>query len=173
MKTRKEKAQEIEALHEKFSRAKGVIFTNYKGLTVAEMMQMRRILKEAEIEYRVVKNTLAKIAAQDTPVEVARDEFVGPVGLAIGYDDPVLVAKKILEYQKEKEDFEIRCGVIEGRLMDLDGIKAVSKLPSREVQLAMLAGAMKAPAQKMASALQATIRKLAYALNALKEKKEQ
>ncbi len=137
------------------------------------MMQMRRILKEAEIEYRVVKNTLAKIAAQDTPVEVARDEFVGPVGLAIGYDDPVLVAKKILEYQKEKEDFEIRCGVIEGRLMDLDGIKAVSKLPSREVQLAMLAGAMKAPAQKMASALQATIRKLAYALNALKEKKEQ
>ncbi len=137
------------------------------------MMQMRRILKEAEIEYKVVKNTLARIASKDTPVEVARDEFVGPVGLAIGYDDPVLVAKKILEYQKEKEDFEIRCGVIEGRLMDLDGIKAVSKLPSRDVQLAMLAGAMKAPAQKMASALQATIRKLAYALNALKEKKEQ
>ena len=160
-------------LRDKFSRAKGVIFTNYKGLTVAEMMQMRRILKEAEIEYKVVKNTLARIAAEQTPVEVARDEFVGPVGLAIGYDDPVLVAKKVLEYKKEKEDFEIRCGVIEGRLMDLEGIKAVSKLPSREVQLAMLAGAMKAPAQKMASVLQATIRKLAYALNALKEKKEQ
>ncbi len=136
-------------------------------------MNMRRMLKEAEVEYRVVKNTLARIASEDTPVAVARDEFVGPVGLAIGYDDPVLVAKKVLEYQKEKEDFEIRCGVIEGKLMDLEGIKAVSKLPSREVQLAMLAGAMKAPAQKMATLLQATIRKLGYALNALKEKKEQ
>ncbi len=149
------------------------MFTNYKGLTVAEMMQMRRMLKEADVEYKVVKNTLARIASEGTPMAVARDEFVGPVGLAIGYDDPVLVAKKVLDYKKEKEDFEIRCGVIEGKLVDLEGLKAVSKLPSREVQLAMLAGAMKAPAQKMASALQATIRKLGYALNALKEKKEQ
>ncbi len=150
-----------------------MVFTNYKGLTVAEMMKMRRMLKEADVEYRVVKNTLARIACEDTPVSVARDEFVGPVGLAIGYDDPVLVAKKVLDYRKEKEDFEIRCGVIEGKLVDLEELKAVSKLPSREVQLAMLAGAMKAPAQKMATLLQATIRKLGYALNALKEKKEQ
>jgi len=149
------------------------VFTNYKGLTVAEMMQMRRMLKEAEVEYKVVKNTLARIASEGTPMEVVRDEFIGPVGLAIGYDDPVLVAKKVLDYKKEKEEFEIRCGVIEGKFVDLDGLKAVSKLPSREVQLAMLAGAMKAPAQKMASALQATIRKLGYALNALKEKKDQ
>ncbi len=132
---------------------------------------MRRMLKEADLEYRVVKNTLAKIAAEETPVAAAKDEFVGPIGIAIGYDDPVIVAKKVIDYSKENEKFGIKCGVIEGKFVDLEGLKQVAKLPSRDVQLAMLAGAMAAPMSKMASLLQATVQKLGYALNALKDKK--
>ncbi len=173
LKTRKEKAEEMELLREKFQRAKGVVFTDYKGLTVHEVSQMRRSLREAEIEYRVVKNTLARIASKDTPLEVAAEYFTGPVGLAIGYDDPVIVAKKVLEYAKENEKFGVRAGMVEGRLVDVDELKAVAKLPPRDVQLAMLAGAFSAPLTKMASLLQATVQQLGYALNALRAKKEE
>ncbi|NOY39000.1 MAG: 50S ribosomal protein L10 [Nitrospirae bacterium] len=173
MKTRKQKSGELEELKEKFARAKGVVFTDYKGLTVAQVSEMRRLLRASEIDYRVVKNTLASIAAEDTPVSVAKDQFVGPVGIAIGYDDPVLVAKKVLEYAKGNETLGVKGGVIEGKFVDLKDLKNVASLPSRDVQLAMLAGVMSAPMSKMASLLQATIRKFGYALNGLKEKKSQ
>lgn len=173
LKTRKQKSGELEELKEKFARAKGVVLTDYKGLTVAQISQMRRLLRESELDYRVVKNTLAKIAAEDTPVSVAKDQFVGPVGIAIGYDDPVLVAKKVLEYAKGNDMFGVKGGVIEGKFMDLKDLKSVASLPPRDVQLAMLAGTMAAPMSKMASLLQATIRKFGYALNGLKEKKSQ
>jgi len=150
-----------------------VVFTDYKGLTVAQISEMRRLLKASEIEYRVVKNTLARIAAEETPVAVAKDQFTGPVGIAIGYDDPVIVAKKVLEYAKQNETFGVRGGVIEGKLVDLDALKSVATLPSRDVQLAMLAGAMAAPMSKMASLLQATIQRFGYALSALRDKKGQ
>ena len=134
---------------------------------------MRRSLKESDIEYRVVKNTLARIASDETPLSVAKDHFTGPVGLAIGYDDPVIVAKKVLEFAKENEKFGITYGVIEGRLIDVGALKDVAKLVSREVQLSILAGALSAPLSKMASLLQATIQRFGYVLNALKEKKGQ
>ncbi|VAX29291.1 LSU ribosomal protein L10p (P0) [hydrothermal vent metagenome] len=150
-----------------------MVFTDYKGLTVAQVSEMRRLLRASEIDYKVVKNTLASIAADDTPVSVAKEQFIGPVGIAIGYDDPVLVAKKVLEYAKGNETLGVKGGVIEGKFMDLKDLKSVASLPPRNVQLAMLAGAMAAPMSKMASLLQATIRKFGYALNGLKEKKGQ
>lgn len=162
----------MDLLRERFQRAKGVVFTNYKGLTVKEISEMRRSLHEAQIEYKVVKNTLARIASKDTPLEVASEFFTGPVGLAIGYDDPVIVAKKVLEYAKGNEKFGITGGVVEGRLVDEATLKTVAKLPPREVQLAMLAGAFASPLTKMASLLQATVQRFGYALNALKAKKE-
>ncbi len=148
-----------------------MVLTDYKGLTVAEMSEMRRMLKESSLEYRVVKNTLARIAAEDTPVAVLKDEFVGPVGVAIAYDDPVELAKKVIDYSKQNEKFAIKCGIIEGKFVDLEGLKNVSKLPSRDVLLAMFAGAVASPLRNMASLLQATISRLGYALNALKDKK--
>jgi large subunit ribosomal protein L10 len=134
---------------------------------------MRRTLKAAEVEYKVVKNTLARIAAEGTPVGAAVEHITGPIGIAIGYDDPVIVAKKVQEYSKENEKFLIAGGVIEGRYLDPTLLKEVAKLPSRDVQLGMLAGAMSAPLTKMASLLKATIQNFGYALSALKEKKEQ
>lgn len=158
-------------LRDKFSKAKGVVLTDYKGLTVAELSGMRRRLRDARVEYRVVRNTLARLAAAETPVSPADGYFVGPVGIAIGYDDPVNVVRSVLDYARENNKLGISCGVIEGRLVDSNALKDVAKLPPRDVLLAMLGGALSSPTSKMASLLRATIQMFGYVLNALKDKK--
>lgn len=168
---KEEKGQVITDLKEKFSRAKSVVFTDYKGMTVAELTALRGLLRKSSLEYRVVKNTLAKIAANDTHIGVAADVFKGPVGVAIGYDDPVLALKKVLEFTKTNEKLQIRGAVVEGRFCDPKEMKAIAELPSREVLLSMMAGAFQAPLSKLAGVLSATVSSFAYALEALKNKK--
>jgi large subunit ribosomal protein L10 len=99
--------------------------------------------------------------------------FVGPTGLAFGYDDPVAAAKKVLEFAAKNDKFKVKSGVIEGKLYSTDEIKEVSKLPSKTVLLSMLAGTFQAPATKLAGLLNATVVQLAYALEAVKNKKTQ
>jgi len=149
-----------------------VILTDYKGMTVAELSALRRVLRSADMDYRIVKNTLARIASQDTPISVAKDAFKGPVAIAIGYKDPMMTAKKVVEFSKKNEKLKLSGGVIEGRLYNVSEVKAIAALPSREVLLSMLAGVFQAPSSKMAAALAATVSSLAYAMTALKTKKE-
>jgi len=153
-------------------KAKGVIFTDYRGLTVKEISELRNNLRGSNLEFRVVKNTLARRAAEGTPVDVAKGLFSGPVALAFGYDDPVLLAKRLIEFSKENEKLEIKGGVIEGGLCGPDDIKAISELPPRETLLAMFIGAMQSPLAKFASMLNATVARFVYAMNALKQKRE-
>ncbi len=169
--TKERKSQQIAELSEKFSKSKAVVLTEYKGLTVSEVAELRNVLKEAGAEYKVVKNTLSSIAAKGTPAEPAADLFVGPTGIAFGFEDAIAVAKKVLEYAAKNEKLKVKSGVIEGRLCSVDEIKAMSKLPPKPVLLGMLAGAMQAPASKLAGALNATITQFAYALEALKSKR--
>ncbi len=150
-----------------------MVLTDYKGLKVDEMAALRKALREVSCEYRVVKNTLARIAAKETPVEGIADRFVGPVGVAFSYDDPVVLAKKVLDFEKDYEKFELKAALIEGRPMDVAQLKEVAKLPPKEVLQAMLAGALSAPMTKMAGLLYATVARLGYALQALKNQKEQ
>lgn len=149
-----------------------MIFTNYKGMTVAELSELRKLLRSGGVDYQVVKNTLARIAAQDTPLAVARDAFKGPIAIAIGYQDPVATAKKILEFSKKNEKLRLNNGVIEGKFYSMAEVRAIAELPSREVLLSMMAGAFQAPLSKMLGALSATVSSFAYALGALKTKKE-
>lgn len=169
---KEEKGQAIDELKKKFSEAKAVIFTDYKGMTVAELSELRRLLRSGGVEYSVVKNTLARIASQDTPVSVAGTVFKGPVAVAIGYKDPVLTAKKVIEYSKKNEKLKLGGGVIEGKMYSVAEVKAIADLPPREILLSMLAGAFQAPLSKMAAALSATVSSFAYAMGALKTKKE-
>jgi large subunit ribosomal protein L10 len=169
---KQEKTKVVSELQTKFQKAKGVVFTDYRGLNVEEITGLRNNLRSASLEYKVVKNTLAKIAAEGTPVSTAKDKFSGPVGIAIGYDDPVLLVKKVLEYGKTNEKLQIKGGVIEGSVCDIDALKTLSALPPREVLLSMLAGVMQAPAGKMARLLNATLARFAYAMEALKKKRE-
>ena len=159
-------------LQEKFSKAKGVIFTDYRGLTVEEITNLRDQLRSAQLEYRVVKNTLARRAVEGTSLDNTKDYFSGPVGLAIGYDDPVLLAKKVLEFIKSNEKLKVTVGSIEGTVCEPNDLKTISELPSREVQLSMLVGAMKSPLYKFANALNATMVRFAYAMEALKRSRE-
>jgi large subunit ribosomal protein L10 len=169
---KEEKGQAIEELRKKFSEAKAVILTDYKGMTVAELSELRRLLRSSEVDYQVVKNTLARVASQDTAVSVAKDAFKGPVGIAIGYDDSVTTAKKVIEFSKKNEKLKLSGGVIDGRLYDAGEVKAIAMLPSREVLLSMMAGTFQAPLSKMAAALAATVSSFAYAVGALKSKRE-
>lgn len=169
---KEEKGEVISGLRKKFSEAKSVVFTDYKGLTVAEISELRNFLRPERVEFRVIKNTLARIASEGTPVAAAKDLFKGSVAVAIGYHDPVIAPKKVLEFIRKNEKLKLRGGVIEGRLYSLDEVKAVAELPSREVLLSMLVGSLQAPLSKMAAALSATIRNFGYALNALKSKRE-
>jgi large subunit ribosomal protein L10 len=148
-----------------------VVFTDYKGMTVAELTELRRLLKKSSLDYSVVKNTLARIAAKDTGVAAAENVFKGPVGIAIGYDDPVLVVKKVLEFTKTNEKIRVKGAVVEGRLCEPAEVKEIADLPSREVMLSILAGAFQAPLSKMARALSATVSGFAYAVQALQNKK--
>lgn len=169
---REEKGQSIAALRERFSEAKAVIFTDYKGLTVADLSELRRLLRGGNVDYLVVKNTLARIASQDTPVSVAKNSFKGPMAIAISSDDPVMAAKKVLEFSKKNDKLKLSGGVIEGKFCSVNEVRAIASLPPREVLLSMIAGALQAPASKMAGAFSATVRSFANALNSLKTKKE-
>ncbi|MGO9377879.1 MAG: 50S ribosomal protein L10 [Dissulfurispiraceae bacterium] len=171
--TKEKKSKQLAELTEMLSKSKAVVFTEYKGLTVAQISELRKSLKEAGAEYKVFKNTLVSIAAKGTPYESAKSVLSGPTGLAFGYDDPIAAAKKVLEFAGKNDKFKVKSGVIEGKLYSTDEIKEVSKLPSKTVLLSILAGTFQAPAVKLARALNATIAQFAYALEAVKNKKNQ
>jgi len=170
--TKQKKLQQVAELTERFSKSKAVVLTEYKGLTVREISELRRLLKESKAEYKVIKNTLVNIAAKGTLFESAKESFTGPTGIAFGFDNPIEVAKKVLEYSDKNNKLKIKSGVIEGKFYCLDEIKAISKLPPKNVLLGMIAGAMQAPTSKLASALNATLAQFAYAMEALKTRKQ-
>ncbi len=138
---------------------------------MSELSEFRRILREGDIRYRVVKNTIAILASDNTPVSIAKEFFKGPVGIVIGYDDPVLAVKKVFEYSKKNEKLKINSGIIEGRLYRVDDIKTVAELPPKKVLQSMIAGLLTSPISKLASALNATLSKMVFAMEALKKKK--
>jgi large subunit ribosomal protein L7/L12 len=142
------KAQAIEALREKFSRARVAVLTECTGMGANEITDLRRQLRAAGAELRVVKNTLAVLAAEGTPVAAAKEHFRGPLSVAIGYDDPALPAKVLRDFiAKDKRDKKMRItlGLIEGKILDPARLKAVADLPSRKVLLAQLLAGMQGP----------------------------
>lgn len=169
---KEEKTRIVSEFQDKFAKATGVIFTDYKGLTVQEISEFRKQLREASLEYKVVKNTLAKRASEGTPVEAVKNTFRGPVGVAISYKDPALLAKKVLEFVKANEKLKIKGGIIEGKACGAEEIKAISELPSRETLLAMFIGAMQSPLSKLAAALNATLVQFVYVMESLKKTKK-
>ncbi|NLJ87058.1 MAG: 50S ribosomal protein L10 [Firmicutes bacterium] len=169
---RPEKVALVEELKDKLSRAQSVILTDYRGLDVGELTELRRQLWEAGVEYKVAKNTLTNIAAQETNLSELEQYLKGPTAIAFGYDEPVSAAKVISEFARIHKDLEIKGGVLEGMVIDVAQIQALADLPSREELLAMVARAMQGPISGLANVLQGTIRSLAYALEAVRQQKE-
>lgn len=167
-----EKKQIVDELHDKFADAAIVILTDYKGLDVAAMNQLRRKLREAQVEYQVVKNTLMVRASEQTGVALIKDSFKGPSAIALGYNDPVAPAKVLTDFAKENGKLEIKIGVMKDKVLNLDSIKALSSLPSREQLLGMVLSAMNGVPTALVRALNDVPRRMLNVLNAIKEKKE-
>jgi large subunit ribosomal protein L10 len=167
-----EKKKIVEELHERLAKSKVVIVTDYKGLNVETMTDLRRKLREAQIDYQVVKNTLLIRAAKETGVALIQDHLKGPSAIALSFDDPVAPAKVLMEFAKKNEKLEIKAGVMEDRVLDLASIKALAALPSREALLSQLLSAMVGVPTGLVRVLNGIPQKLMYALQAIKDQKE-
>ncbi|WP_371365808.1 50S ribosomal protein L10 [Sporomusa rhizae] len=169
-----QKIQTVADIKEKLSSTKGAVITNYRGLTVAQDTVLRRKLREAGVEYRVFKNTMTRIAAKEAGIEGLDSYLEGPTAIAMSYTDPVAPAKVISDFVKENklQALEVKAGLVEGKVIDANGVKALSSLPPREVLIAKALGSMQAPIAGFVNVLSGTMRNLVYALEAVRKQKE-
>ena len=166
------KKEIVKDLHEKFARSKVVIITDYKGLDVATISDLRRRLRAHEIEYKVVKNSLLVRAAEETDVALIKDRFKGPSAVALSYGDPIAPAKVLTKFLEEYSQLGIKTGVMDGKVLDLDDIKKISTLPSREELLGQFLSAANGVATSFVRVLNAIPVQLLNVLQAIKEQKE-
>jgi large subunit ribosomal protein L7/L12 len=172
---KEEKATVVAELHEKFSRAKLAIMTECSGLPVNQVTELRKQLRGARAEFRVVKNTIAARAVAGTAFVDAKPHFKGQMALAIGYDDPTLPTKILRDFIKaEKRDQKMRMvvGVLEGRILQPTQLLAVANLPSREALLSMLLSALQGPARGLVYALSGLLRGLVGVIVAIQGKRK-
>lgn len=167
---RGDKATAVAELTEHFRSSAATVLTEYRGLTVAQLKQLRRSLGR-ETTYAVAKNTLAKRAATDAGIGGLDDLFTGPTALAFVSGDPVVAAKGLREFAKANPLLVIKGGVFEGKALTAEEVRGLADLESREVLLAKLAGAMKANLSKAAAVLQAPLSKTARLVAALQDKR--
>ena len=167
----------VAQLKEQLESAKGVVLTSYKGLTVAQDTELRRELREAGVSYHVVKNTMLRIAAKEAGIEGIEEHLEGTTAFAFSTEDAVAPAKVICGFMKknkleEAEILTVKVGVVEGKVIDVDEVKALAALPSREELIAKLLGSMNAPISNTVNVLQGVIRNAVYVLDAIRAQKE-
>jgi large subunit ribosomal protein L10 len=154
--TREQKASAVTELNEKFSRATSVFAADYRGLSVEEVRELRGRLRsesEEDFEYRVAKNSLLSLAAEGQDVELLKPHFNGPTAIALSYGDPVSLAKILVKFAEENEDFEIKGGVLDGKALDQGEVAHLATLPNLLELRGMLVGLFQAPAVKLARLL--------------------
>jgi large subunit ribosomal protein L10 len=167
---RPEKEAVVAEVQDKFSRSQSVVLADYRGLNVEEVTELRKKLREAGIEYRVIKNTLTRLAAQGANVEGLDPYLEGPTALAFGYNDPVTPAKILSKFAKDHKNLELKAGVLEGKTITADQIKALADLPSREALLGQIAGLLQSPMRGLVTVLSGPMRNLVYAVDAVCKK---
>ena len=172
-----EKQAIVASLKEQMTSAKGAVFTGYKGLTVAQDTALRRAFREAGVSYHVVKNTLSAIAAKEAGLDSLVDHFNGTTAFAFSNDDAIAPAKVISKFIKDNnlekaEVLTIKAGLVEGKVINADEVKALASLPSREVLIAKLLGSMQSPISGAVGVLQGVIRNAVYVLDAVRQQKE-
>ena len=167
-----EKGKVVAEIKEKFQNASGVVLADYRGLTVAQVTDLRNKMRAAGVEYKVLKNTLVKRAVDELGVEGLDPYLKGPNAFAF-CADPVAPAKVLTEFAKTNRlrTLQIRAGVLEGKVIGPEGVRELADLPSREVLLSMVLRGMQAPLSGMANVLQGPIRKMGYALEEVRKLK--
>ncbi len=170
---REQKVKEIDALTKRMEAAKAMIFTDYRGMKVSELNDLRSKLRKEQSSLKVVKNRLMKLVLKAHGLENLSSHFTGPTALISSESDPVSPAKIVMAFAKDHANLILKGGYLDGSALTAGDIDRLSKMPSREELLARALASMNAPATNMAGVLAAIPRKLVYALNAIKESKQQ
>ena len=160
-------AEKVESLAELRRRLAGVstaVLTEYRGLTVQQLSDLRKQLKGASAEYKVVKNRIAKLAVADTPLRPLAEHLTGPTALVLSRQDPVAVAKALQGFARTNQAFGIKMGYVDGQVLQPPDFKSLADLPSREVMRSQMLGMVQGPAAQLVGLLQAPHRELAYVL---------
>lgn len=168
---RTEKEQIVQELAQRLAVTQAAFLADYRGINVEQATALRRELTQAGVEYRVVKNKLLKLAAQGTPAEGLQAYCAGPTAIALSGDDPVAPAKILSKFAKTVEAFELKAGVLSGKLMTVAEINALADLPSREELLAKALSSMNAPVSNFVGTLAAIPRSFVQVLNAIGQSK--
>ena len=161
-----EKEALIKELNEKFSRAQTAIVAEFSKLNVETVTKLRKKFRDGKVDYKVLKNTLAKRAAKGTPVEVIAEDFVGPVAIAISYDDVIAPAKILVDFVKDLESIKVRSASVQGKRVNAQGVKDLAKMPGLPELRAQLLGMLNQPAGKLVRTIAAPGAQLARVLQA-------
>lgn len=165
-----EKKKLVEELKEKIGAAKSIVIVDYKGLSVFEDTELRKTLREANVEYRVLKNRLMQKAFNELGYADFDEALNGPTAVAFANGDPVAPAKILLESADKSKKLTVKCGMVDGTYITVDGVKELATLPPKEVLLAKLLGTLEAPISGLARVLNETVAGLARVLNQIAEK---
>lgn len=172
MKPKSKKEEELSALKKDLTEATNLFVAQFQGITVAQDTELRQKVRAANGKYRVVKNTLAKVAAKGTKAEGLSKSFEGPTSIAYNNADPVALAKALTAYAKTNPVFVFKAGMVEGRVVDIADLVAIAALPSKEGLIAKVLFLLNAPAQRIAVATNGVARNLAVVLGQAIEQKK-
>ena len=168
-----EKVEAVKQIAKRLKDADGALLTEYRGLKVEEMKELRRALNDIGTDFKVVKNSLTRLAVKDAKLEDLLPFLEGSTAIAFIKGDPVEAAKGLDEMAKKYPSLIVKGGIVEGKILDASQASSLAKVKPREVLLAQLAGMMQQPMQQLANLLSAPVRNLAYALGAYRDKVEQ
>jgi len=172
MKPKNKKGEDLDALKKDLADAANLFVAQFQGITVAQDTELRQKIRAANGKYRVVKNTLARIAAKGAPAEAVSSTFEGSTAIAYNNADPVALAKALTAYAKTNPVFVFKAGMVEGRVVNIADIAAIAALPSKEELIAKVLFLLNAPAQRLAVATNGVARNLAVVLGQAVEQKK-
>ncbi len=162
----------VSEILDKINRSQSIILMDYRGLNVEEVTDLRNRYRKEDVEYKVYKNTMMRFAFKEAGIEGFEEHLNGPNAVAFCYDDAVKAAKISNDFAKDNEKLVIKVGMVDGKAIDTNEIKALAKLPSKEVLVAQVLGTFNAPIQGLATALQGTIGGLARCLDQISKQQE-
>ena len=172
MKTREQKDNDIAMLQQDFQESPHAFLISFQGITVADDERLRRELREANLTYRVVKNTLAIRASEGTAIAQVKDDFKGATAIALSKNDPVTMAKVMTKWVKEKPILSFRAAVVEGKVMNVKDIESLSNLPSKEELVSKMMFLINSGAQRLAVATAGVARNLTIVIDQVRAQKE-
>ena len=172
MKKKKSRNEEIAELGQAFNHASNVLLIGFQGIKVADDEKLRRELRQANLSYRVVKNTLAVKAAKGTSVEQLQNDFTGPTAIAISKDDPITLAKIIAKWAKENPAVALKAGIVEGRLICSKDVETLATMPSKEELISKIMFLINSGAQRLAVVTAGVARNLAVVMEQVRVQKE-